>query len=130
MRKSSIMIALLLIAFGAVAQNGSKKMEVLYFKANLSCCQARTCQNLENVTKEIITNNFPANEVVFKTVALTDEANKKLVDTYNAKSQTLIILNNKKKKFVNLSASLAKYARDNDKASYEKDLLSNIKALK
>ncbi|HOS15871.1 MAG TPA: hypothetical protein PKX15_02490 [Bacteroidales bacterium] len=130
MKKLSIIILSLVVSIGAMAQNSSKKMEVLYFKANLSCCQARTCQNLENVTKEIITNNFPANEVVFKTVALTDEANKKLVDTYNAKSQTLIILNNKKKKFVNLSASLAKYARDNDKVSYEKDLLSNIKALK
>jgi adenylate kinase family enzyme len=129
MKKLSIIILSLVVSIGAMAQNSSKKMEVLYFKANLSCCQARTCQNLENVTKEIITNNFPANEVVFKTVALTDEANKKLVDTYNAKSQTLIILNKKKKKFVNLSASLAKYARDNDKVSYE-DLLSNIKALK
>jgi adenylate kinase family enzyme len=130
MKKLSIIILSLVVSIGAMAQTSSKKIEVLYFKANLSCCQARACQNLENITKEIITNNFPANEVVFKTVALTDEVNKKLVDTYNAKSQTLIILNNKKKKFVNLSASLAKYARDNDKASYEKDLLSNIKALK
>ena len=67
--------------------------------------------------------------MVFKTVALTDEANKELVDTYNAKSQTLIILNNKKK-FVNLSAALAKYARDNDKTAYEKELIANIKKLK
>ncbi|MDD2622804.1 MAG: hypothetical protein WC142_00310 [Bacteroidales bacterium] len=130
MKKLQVLFILVMLTTGAMAQSGSKKIEVLYFKANLSCCQARACQNLEKVTKEIITNNFPNNEVVFKTVALTDEANKELVDTYNAKSQTLIILNNKKKKFVNLSAALAKYARDNDKTAYEKELIANIKKLK
>jgi len=128
MKKLSIIILSLVVSIGAIAQTGSKKIEVLYFKANLSCCQARACQNLENVTKEIITKNFPAKEVVFKTVALTDEANKKLVETYNAKSQTLIIVN--KKQYIDLSKTLAKFARDNDKAAFEKELLANIKKLR
>lgn len=130
MRKLSIMMVLLLIAFGAMAQNGSKKIEVLYFKANLSCCQARACQNLEMATKDIISKNFSADEVVFKTIALADEANKKLVDTYNAKSQTLIVVYSKKKKHLDLSDVLAKYARNNDREAYEKELVAKIKELK
>ncbi len=120
----------LLLAVGAMAQTSSKKIEVLYFKANLSCCQARACNNLETVTKDIIANNFSADDVAFKTIALADEANKNLVDTYNAKSQTVIVINNKKKKHINVSAALAKYARDNDKAAYEKELIAKIKGLK
>ncbi|MBP7103161.1 MAG: hypothetical protein KBA86_07925 [Bacteroidales bacterium] len=130
MRKLSIMMVLLLIAFGAIAQNGSKKIEVLYFKANLSCCQARACQNLEMATKDIIAKNFSTDQVVFKTIALADEANKKLVEMYKTKSQSLIVVLPKKKKYVDLSGILAKYARKNDREAYEKELVAKINELK
>lgn len=130
MRKLSLIMLSLLLTVGAMAQTSSKKFEVLYFKANLSCCQAQACQNLETVTKDIIVKNFSADEAVFKTIALADEANKKVVDTYNAKSQTLIVINTKKKKYLDLSGLLAKYARNNDRDVYEKELVAKIKELK
>lgn len=129
MKKLSIIIVSLLFAAGAMAQTSSKKVEVLYFKANLSCCQAKTCNNLENVSRDIVAKNFSADEVAFKTVALANEANKSLVNKYKAKSQSLIIVNNKKKKHFNMSNALAKYARDKDKAAFEKELIVKIKQL-
>ena len=130
MRKLSLIMLSLLLTVGAMAQTSSKKFEVLYFKANLSCCQAKACQNLEMATKDIIVKNFSADEVVFKTFALADEANKKLVETYKAKSQSLIIVLPKKKKHLDLSGLLAKYARNNDREAYEKELVAKIKELK
>ncbi len=128
MKKLSIIILLLVVSIGAMAQTSGKKVEILYFKANLSCCQARACNNLENITKEIITKNFSSNEVVFKTIALASEASSELIKKYNAKSQTLIIVN--KKQYIDLSKTLAKFARDNDKDAFEKELLANIKKLR
>jgi len=81
-------------------------------------------------TKDIIAKNFSTDQVVFKTIALADEANKKLVEMYKTKSQSLIVVLPKKKKYVDLSGILAKYARKNDREAYEKELVAKINELK
>ena len=125
MKKVSIIIVALFISLAAMAQSSAKKVEVLYFKASLSCCQAKACNNLEIIAKEIIAKNFSTDKVVFKTVIISDSANNELVKKYNAKSQTFIIVKNKK--YIDLSNALAKFARDNDKEAFEKTIVSQIK---
>lgn len=125
MKKLSIIIIALFVSLTAMSQSSTKKVEVLYFKAQLSCCQAKACNNLENTAKEIVTRNFSSDKVVFKTIIIADQANSELVKKYNAKSQTFIIVKNKKS--IDLSKDLAKFARDNDKEAFEKTVVSQIK---
>ncbi|OIP02067.1 MAG: hypothetical protein AUJ97_06420 [Bacteroidetes bacterium CG2_30_32_10] len=87
------------------AQSKKSSIEVLYFKANLACCKAKACNVLESDIQNIITKNYPDGSVKFTEVKLVDVANKDLIDKYNAKSQTVIIVKKTKKKetFVDVS---------------------------
>lgn len=111
---------------GLYAQKST--VEVLYFKAQLTCCQAAACNNLENEVKSIIENNFAGKTVTFKQVALADQANKALVEKYNAKSQTVVLVatKNKKETSVDVSDIVRRYVRTNDKATFEKELTDKI----
>jgi len=106
----------------------AQKVEVLYFKAQLACCKAAACNNLEAEVKGIIEKNFAKKAVTFKQVALADEANKALVEKYEAKSQTVVLVVTKKKKetAVDVSDIVRRYARTNDKAAFEKELTDKI----
>lgn len=75
----------------------AQKAEFLYFKADLACCKAKSCNALEGDVKAIIEKNYPKGEVVFKTVKISDEANKELVAKHSAKSQTCILIVKTKK---------------------------------
>lgn len=126
MKKVLLFSLLSLISLGAFAQKN--KTEVLYFKAQLPCCQASSCNNLEQEIKQIIEKNYPEGNVVFKQIALSDSNNKELVEKHNAKSQTVVVVNTKKKKesSLNLSDVVRKHARSNNKDAFEKELTDKI----
>ncbi len=113
-----------LFAFSANAQ----KAEVIYFKANLGCCQARSCNAIEGDIKAIVEKNFSSDKVTFRQVLLADEANKDLVAKHNAKSQTVVIVSTKKKKetAIDVSDIIRKYARSQSKDGLEGELLAKI----
>jgi hypothetical protein len=126
MKKILIFCFLSLITVGAFAQKN--QTEILYFKAKLPCCQATACNNMEQVLKQIIETNYPKGNVAFKQIALADQNNKELIEKYSAKSQSVVIVNTKKKKETSLDVSdiVRRYARSNDKESFEKELVTKI----
>ncbi len=114
----------LLIGASAFAQ----KAEVLYFKAELGCCQARACNALESDVKSIIESHFNDRDVQFVTVKISDEANMELVEKHNAKSQTVVITVKKRRRetIVDLSDIVSAYSRNRDKETLEKELIAKI----
>lgn len=126
MKKIILGVFFALIAIGAFAQKNN--VEVLYFKAQLACCRAAACNNLENEVKTIIEKNFPNGNVTFKQVALADETNKPLVEKHNAKSQTVVIVKTAKKKetSTDISDIIRSYARSSDKTKFETELVDKI----
>jgi len=126
MKKAVIILVLSIVSIGLYAQKN--QVEILYFKAQLACCKAAACNNLEAEIKGIIEKNFTGKNVSFKQVALADEANKTLVEKHNAKSQTVVLVVTKKKEqtSVDVSEIVRKYARSNDKEEFEKELINKI----
>ena len=129
MKKTIVLFAIIMLSgLMLSAQSGKSKVEVLYFKANLSCCKAKSCNALEADVKTIVEKNFSNAQVVFKEVKLVEESNKALVEKYKAESQTVIIVKKKKKKesFVNATDIVKKYQQTQDKAALENDLKAQI----
>lgn len=128
MKKLSLLLVLIL-SMSSMSFAQKNKTEVLYFKAPLSCCQARACDALEADIKSIIENNYKDGSVVFKVVKTNDQNNKQLVEKYKAKSQTVIIENTKRKKTKSIDVSdiVRKYTRSKDKVALENDLINAIK---
>lgn len=126
MKKLIILLAMSIVTIGLYAKKNT--VEILYFKAQLSCCKAAACNNLENEIKTIIEKNFAKKAVTFKQVPLAEQANKALVEKYNAKSQTVVLVRTKRKKqtSVDVSNIVRKYARTNDKTAFEKELSDKI----
>lgn len=125
MKKVLIVFGTLLIAFSSLK---AQKAEVLYFKANLSCCQAKACNEVENIIKTIIETNFDAKKVVFKEVLIADESNKELVEKHNAKSQTVVVITKKRKSetAVDISDIVRSYSRSKDEEILKNDLIAKI----
>ena len=126
MKKVIILLVMSIATIGLFAQKN--EVEVLYFKAQLSCCKAASCNKMENEIKDIIKKNFEGKAVSFRQVPLSDEANKALIEKYNAKSQTVILVSKKKKKetFTDLSDIIQKYSKTKDKVTFEKEIISKI----
>jgi hypothetical protein len=124
MKTIIITVAAIFISITLMAQ----KAEVIYFKADLACCQAKACNALQNDVKVIVENNFKADNVVFKEVKLSDISNKELVEKYNAKSQTVVVVVKKKKseKTVDITDMVRSYSRLNNKEEFEKQLVAKI----
>jgi len=122
------LVAMLAISGTLFAQSNKKSADVLYSKANLCPCKAKSCNALEGNIKSVIEKDFPKGNVNFKVVKLADEANKELVDKYNALSQTVVIVSKKKKKEVSVDVSdlVNTYAKDNDQAKFETAFTSKI----
>ena len=119
------LLAIIVLVMFALSAN-AQKAEVLYFKANLPCCQATACNNVESAVKSIIDANF-GNKVEFKQIKLADASNSVLIQKYNAKTQTVIVLVKKRKeKFIDISDIVRNYTRDNDKEKLEKELVAKI----
>lgn len=126
--KKLIIILTVILASSAVAN--AQKAEFLYFKADLACCKAKSCNALEGDIKALIEKNYPKGEVVFKTVKISDEANKDLVAKYNATSQTCILVVKKKKGdlYYDMSDLVKKYlvAQPDDKSIAGNNLILEI----
>ena len=130
MKKLLVISVTILMTLTVLAASPKKGVEVLYFKAQLSCCQARACNTLENDIKTLIAANFDASKVTFTEILLTDEKNKALIEQYKAKSQTVVVVNAKKKKTMDVSDLVRTYLRNGDKATFEKELIQKIINLK
>ncbi len=127
--KKSIVLLFVLSLF--IIQSHAQKVEVLFFKANLACCAAKACANLEGQIKSVVEKNFKSAHVAFKTVMLSDSANAELVNQYNAKSQTVVIVQKKKKnaQSKDVSELVKNLTRTKDEATFEKDFVAAIKEL-
>jgi hypothetical protein len=121
-----ILLSILLLA-GALT-SAAQKAEVLYFKAELACCQAKACDALEEDIKAIVEKNFNNETIAFKEIKFADASNKELVERYSAKSQTVVIVATKKGKESNVDVSdiVRKYNRNKNKDSFESELISKI----
>lgn len=116
--------------FVSQAQNKTS-IEVLYFKANLSCCAARACNQLETDVEKMINDEFSDKEITFKEIKLEDETNSALIEQYNAKSQTVVLVSTKRGKTKSLDVSdiIKTYARTNDYDAFAKAMSEKIESL-
>lgn len=132
MKKSFVILSLFLFVSAGLLAQKKNVVEVLYFKANLSCCQARSCNALEGDVKAIVEKNFTDGSVVFTVVKLADEANKELVEKYKAQSQTVVIVkkNKKKEKSIDISDLIKAYRVDQNKEELEKQVLAKVSEIK
>jgi hypothetical protein len=115
---------LLLLGVNAHAQ----KAEVLYFKAELSCCRERACTALENELKAFVENQFKNGEVVFKTVKISDPSNATLVQKHNAASQSVVVVTRgrRSEKSEDLSDLVKKYTLNRNKTDFETAFLDKV----
>lgn len=119
---------IILIAFMAIASKGfGQKANVFYFKADLSCCQARACDQLQSDVKSIVEKHFSSEEVVFQKIKLDSKSNKSLVKKYDAKSQTVVVVNNDKS--MDISDLVATYQRSRSKKEAEQKIVDKIKSM-
>ncbi len=128
--KTGILTLFAAILFSAYTygQTTKTKAEVLYFKANLSCCKAKACNSLEADVQKVVESKFSGKNVSFKEVKLSDATNTTLVKQYNAKSQTVVIVVTKNGKQTNtdISKIVQDHAENNDFAKFEKELIASI----
>jgi len=129
---SSLFILFAIVAFSAtnLLASGKAQTEVLYFKDQLGCCQARSCDALEKNVKEFIEKNFSSDQVAYKQVDLKDKANAELVKKHKAKSQTVVVITKNKKgaeKAVDISDVIRNYNRSRSLENLEKELVEKIK---
>lgn len=119
-----------LAMFVSLAANAQKnaKVEVLYFKANLSCCQAKSCALLENDVKDAVEKTFTDGKVTFKEIKLADEANKELIEKYKAGSQTVVVVKKTKKgeKSIDISEQVKQYRVSQNKEELSKVLADKV----
>ncbi|MDA3867909.1 MAG: hypothetical protein PF489_14350 [Salinivirgaceae bacterium] len=124
MKKLNVIIV---IAFMAIASTSfAQNTEVLFFKAKLSCCQAKACNELEGNIKTIVEKHFANNEVAFRTINLADADNKTLAEKFNAKSQTVVIV--KSDKSLDITDQIASYQGAKDKDAIEQKIVNKIKS--
>lgn len=129
MKKSLLILVLAVFTITAsFAQKKGTTVEVLYFKANLSCCKAATCNALEGKIKTLVQENYDTTKVKFKEVKLVEDANKQLVEKYNAQSQTVVIVKKRKGKetFVDVSDIVSTYNTSKDEETFNKDFKAKM----
>lgn len=122
------LFVLLVIALFAGLNATAQKVEVLYFKADLACCRARACDDLEKNVKSMIESTYKAEDVKFTTVKISDQANQALVEKYKAGSQTVVIVttNRRNETITDITDIVRAYSRNLDTANFEKELLARI----
>ena len=130
MKKNILMLflALLTVTATTFAQQKKNTIEVLYFKANLACCKAKACNNLEANVKSIVEKNWADGSVTFRQVKLSDTLNNELIKKYNAQSQTLVIVKTYKKKATSLDISpiLKEFAKTNDTTKFKSEFTAKV----
>jgi len=112
---------LLMLSVFTFGQSAKKNIEVLYFKANLACCKAKACDALQKDVESAVTNYSSKENIGFRVVKLVDAANKDLVEKYQAKSQTVVIVKTKGKKetFADVSDIVQEYSKTKNKDQFE-----------
>ena len=88
-----------------------EKIEVYYFHFSRRC---KTCNAVENVTKETIREYFSkdvkSGKITFKSVNLDEDASKTFAEKMNISGQTLIFVS--KDKTINLTTDAFMYAKN------------------
>lgn len=127
--KTKLIITAIAIVLSLTTFAQKKSVQVLYFKANLGCCMAKSCNALEADVQKVITANFPKGNVTFTEVKLVEPVNADLVKKYQAKSQTVVLVKGKAGKETSLDVSniTREYIRNQDYAAFEKALTAKIK---
>lgn len=127
MKKILLSLSFILIALFSHAQ--SAPIEVLFFKTQLSCCAAHSCNTLVEDVKKTIETNFSSKKVVFKEINIKEEKNKELVKKFNAKHQNVFVVVTKKgeETIINITDLVAEYNSDKNYVEFEKKLKTLIK---
>lgn len=127
--KTKIIITTIAILLSLSSFAQKKSVQVLYFKANLGCCMAKSCNALEADVQKVITTNFPKGNVIFTEVKLVEPTNEALVKKYQAKSQTVVLVKGKagKETSLDVSSITREYVRTQDYPAFEKALVTKIK---
>ncbi|MFW5767556.1 MAG: hypothetical protein ACOCXO_04225 [Bacteroidota bacterium] len=117
MKRLNLLFLLSVFTMGSLLAQNNANYEVLYFKANLACCQAKACDALQKDVAEVFESNFDSKDVSFTVVKLEDDAKQELIDKYNAKSQTVVCVksDDDKGKSVDLSPAIRQYKDHKDK---------------
>lgn len=76
MKKSLLLLS---FAFLIATLTNAQTIELVYFKANLPCCHARSCNQLENQIKSIVETKYDKENLAFRTVRITNPDNEELV---------------------------------------------------
>ena len=121
-------VALMIFSGTAYSQSSNKSIEILYFKAKQCACKAKTCNALESDIKSVIDKNFSDKNMEFKRVWLKDTLNKALIEKFNAKPQTLVMVEKKRKKetITDLTEIVYNYSKNRDKEEFEVELQAKI----
>jgi hypothetical protein len=130
MKKTIVFLLAVALSAGFVfSQTKNSKAVVMYFKADLACCKARACGALENDVKAVVENNFRDGNVIFRSIKISDPDNASLVEQYQAKSQTVMVVVSKKRKVSSVDATslVSDFARSRDKESFETAFVKLIK---
>jgi len=125
------LVVLIAMSVSLIAQNKEAKVEVLYFKAQLACCKAKACNAVEGNVKKVVDDNFKDKNVSFREIKLNDPANAELIKSYNAKSQTVVLVYTKKRKTSSADVSdiVTEYVKTNDLEAFQKKLTEQINQL-
>jgi len=123
-----MLLAIIAVTVTTFAQQKKVGIEVLYFKANLACCKAKACNNLEANVKSIVEKNWADGSVTFRQVKLSDTLYNELIKKYNAQSQTLVIVKTYKKKATSLDISpiLKEFAKTNDTTKFKSEFTAKV----
>jgi hypothetical protein len=122
------LLTIVFVVFLTALTAHAQKAEVLYFKGDLSCCNARACNALELELKSFIENNYKNGDVVFRTVKISDPESAALVQKHNAKSQTVVVVKRggRNEKTQDLSEVVKNYNSNRDKPTFERDILAKV----
>mgnify|MGYP005840671329 CR=1 FL=1 len=127
MKKLITLILLTTILTNIIAQKKTK-VEVLFFKADLSCCMKRACDQLYSDIQNVIKETYPQGNVILKEIKISDPQNKQLVDKYKAINETVIVVANKKKKIFenNVTQIVANYKKTKNTNNFKKEFCEII----
>ena len=131
MKKINVIMLIAFMAFASTGIAQQNNAEVLFFKAELSCCKARACEQLEKDIKSIVEENFSDNELAFRSVKIADKENTALVGKYNAKNQSVVVVTDKsgKEKSIDISDLVSRYQKTKDKEAVKKIIVDKINTI-
>ena len=128
--KKSILFFLVafLILSGATFGKSKENIEVLYFKAKQCACKTMTCNAIEDQVKSVIDKEFQNKNIEFKRVWLNEKENDVLIQKYNAKPQTVVLVKKKRDKetVTDLTEIVKDFASKQNKEKFETELKVKI----